>query len=96
MWQSKKLRRVARSTMAAETLSQVEAAEAFFWLSGILKEILFDSQDRSPQYSIECRTDSHQVYDTVYSIRPVLKQRLRIDVAILKEMIKRKEVTQIK
>ena len=61
MWQLKKLRRVVRSTMAAETLSQVEAAEACFWLSCILKEILFESQDRSPQYSIECRTDSHQL-----------------------------------
>ena len=87
---------MVRSTTAAETLSQVEAAEACFWLSGILKEILFDSQDRSPQYSIECRTDSHQLYDAVYSIRPVLHKRLRIDVAILKEMIERKEVTQIK
>ena len=96
MWQSKKIRRVVRSTMAAETLLQVEAAEACFWLSGILKEIFFDSQDRSPQYSIECRTDSHQLYDAVYSIRPVLDKRLRTDVAILKEMIERKEVTQIK
>ena len=78
MWQSKKLRRVVRSTMAAETLSQVEAAEACFRLSGILKEILFDSQDRSPQYSTECRIDSHQLYDAVYSIRPVLDKRLRI------------------
>ena len=48
MWQSKKLRRVVRSTMATETLSQVEAAEACFWSLGILKEILFNSQDRSP------------------------------------------------
>ena len=94
--QSKKLQRVVRSTMAAETLSQVEAAEACFWLSGILKEILFDSQDRSPQYNTECRTDSHQLYDAVYSIRPVLEKRLRIDIAILKKMIERKEVTHIK
>ena len=82
--------------MAAEILSQVEAAEACFWLSGILKEILFNSQDRSLQYSIEHHTDSHQLYDAVYSIRPVLDKRLRIDVAILKEMIERKKVTQIK
>ena len=96
MWQSKKLRRVVTSTMAAETLSHVEAAEACFWLSGIRKEILFDSQDRSPQYSIECCTDNHQLYDAVYSIRLVLDKRLRTDVAILIEMIERKEVTQIK
>ena len=48
MWQSKKLCRVVRRTMAAETLSQVEAAEACFWLSDILKEILLESQDKSP------------------------------------------------
>ena len=47
--------------MATETLSQVEAAEACFWLSSMLKEVLFNSQ-----YSIECHTDSHQLYDAVY------------------------------
>ena len=73
--------------MAAETLSQIEATEARFLLSGMLKEILLDSQDRSPQYSMECRTDSHQLYDAAYSVRPVLDKRLRIDKAILKEML---------
>ena len=68
MWKSKKLRRVVRSTMAAETLFQVETAEACFWLSGMLKEVLFDSQDRSPQYRIEWHTDSDQLYDVVYSV----------------------------
>ena len=57
--------------MAVETLPQVEAAEACFWLSGMLKEVLLDSQHRSPQYSIECCTNSHQLYDTAYLIRPV-------------------------
>ena len=79
-----------------ETLSQVEAAEACFWLSSMLKEVMLDSQDRSPQYSIECHTDSHQLYDAVYSIRPVLDKRLRIDIAVLKEMLERKELSQIK
>ena len=90
MWQSKKLRRVVKSTVAAETLSQVKAPPACFWLSSMLKEVLLDSQDRSPQYSIECRTDSHQLYDAAYSIRPVLDKRVRIDTALLKEMLERK------
>ena len=96
IWQSKTLRRVVRSTMAAETLSPVEAEEACFWLSGMLKEVLLNHQDRSPQYSIECRTDSHHLYDAVNSIRPVLDKRLRINIAILKEMLERKELSQIK
>ena len=82
--------------MAAEALSQVEAEEACFWLSSMLKEVLLDSQDRSPQYSIECHTDSHQLYDAVYSVRPDLDKRSRTDIAILKETLERKELSQIK
>ena len=93
MWKSKKLCSIVKSTMAAETLSQVEVAEACFWLSGMLKEVLLDTQNRSPQYSIECHTDSHQLYNVVYSIRPVLDKRLGTDIAVLKEMLERKELS---
>ena len=41
MWKSKKLHRVVRSAMAAETLNQVEAAEACFWLANLLNKILY-------------------------------------------------------
>ena len=41
MWKSKKLRRAVKSAMAAETLIQVEAAEACFWLANLLSEILY-------------------------------------------------------
>ena len=39
-WQSKRLRRVVRSKLAAETLSMVDSADTAFWLSFILNEIL--------------------------------------------------------
>ena len=39
MWQSKRLKRVVKSAMATETLIQVEAAEARFWISNIITEI---------------------------------------------------------
>ena len=35
---SKRLRRVVKSAMAAQTLIQVEAAEACFWLANLLSE----------------------------------------------------------
>ena len=41
MWKSKKLRRVVKSAMAAETLIQVKAAEACFWLANSLGEIFY-------------------------------------------------------
>ena len=39
MWQSKRLKRVVKSAMTAETLTQVETAEAGFWISSIITEI---------------------------------------------------------
>ena len=77
--------------MAAETLEQVECAEAAFWIGNLLKELLAQN---SP-LPIECYTDSHQLYDGLYSIRPIKDKRLRIDIAILKQMILRKEVSKI-
>ena len=46
--------------------------------------------------STECRTDSHPLYEAVHSIIPILDKRIRIDIAILKEMLERKEPGQIK
>ena len=62
----------------------------------IVNKVLLDSQDRSPQYSIECRTDSHQLCDVVNSVRQVLDKIVRTDITILKEMLERKELSQIK
>ena len=71
-WESKKLRRVVKSTMAAETLELVECAEAAFWIGNLLKEMLHT--ETSPD--IVCNTDSHQLYDGLYSIKPVKDKRL--------------------
>ena len=95
MWQSRKLRRVVKSAMAAETLVQVNAAEAAFWLAKVLNDIFYDSSKTAPQTKIECFTDSHQLYDAVLSIRPIQDRRLHIDIAILQEMLKNKEIFKI-
>ena len=58
-WQSRKLKRVVKNILAAETLSQVEASETCFWLGSILSEVLCDSLDNIP--FIECRTDNHSL-----------------------------------
>lgn len=92
MWQSKRLQRVVKSTMAAETLIQVEAAEAAFWLSNLLTEVC----GRNVLNSIICYTDSRQLFEAVHSIKSVVDKRLRIDLSILKEMIDRGEITDVK
>ena len=40
MWQSKQISQVVKSTMAAETLALVDAAEASFWLSKLFCEFI--------------------------------------------------------
>ena len=52
MWQSRKLRRVVKSAMAAETLVLVDAAEAAFWLAKLLNEIFYDSSTDAPHIKI--------------------------------------------
>ena len=76
MWKSKQLRRVVKNAMAAETLIQVEAAKACFWLASLLSEILYCKPNDDKNIKIECFTDNHQLYDSVYSIRPMQDKRL--------------------
>ena len=95
MWKSKKLYRVVKSAMAAETLNQVEAAEACFWLANLLNEILYCKSNDTKNIKIECFTDNHQLYDSVYSIRPIQDKRLRTEIALLREMINKNEITKI-
>ena len=92
IWKSKKLRRAVKSAMAAETLIQVEAAEDCFWLANLLSEMLYCKPNDDKN---ECYTDNHQLYHSVYSIRPIQDKRLRTEIALLREMINKKEITNI-
>ena len=82
MWQSKRFKRVVKSAMAAETLIQLEAAEAGFGISNVITEI-YNLKQNVP---VECRTDSHQLYDAVHYIRAITHKRLRIDIILLQEI----------
>ena len=95
MWKSKKLRRVVKSAMAAETLIQVEAAEACFWLANLLSEMLYCKPNDDKNIKIECYTDNHQLYDSVYSIRPIQDKRLQTEIVLLRETINKKDLTKI-
>ena len=95
MWQSRKLRRIVKSTMASETLIQVEAAEASYWIANLLAEILCKKRESRVMPRIECFTDSNQLYDAVHSLKLIEDRRLRIDMGLLQEMIQRKEISRI-
>ena len=91
-WQSHRLKRVVKSTHAAETLAMVDAAETAVFLRMSVLELL--SMTNIPQnVPLECRTDSAALRNSVHSCTQILDKRLRIETAILREMVARKEIS---
>ena len=90
-WQSRKLRRVVKSTLAAETMAMLEAAETATYIAKILADIT-----RQPQPLINCYVDNQSLVDSLNSSKCVDDKRLRIDLAVMKDMLSRGEVNQVK
>ena len=80
--------------MAAETLIQVDAAEACYSLQCLLQ--CFQDSGKVENIPIICKTDSRQLYQAVHSVRAIEDKRLRREIAILREMLERKELCEIK
>ena len=51
-------------------------------------------KDNSDTIKIFCKTDNSSLYDSVHSSIQILDKRLRIEMAILREMIERKEIAE--
>ena len=85
-WNSKKIRRVVRSTLSAETLATVDALDSAYLISNILKEVL--------PYSVPITlfTDNKSMFDSIRTTNYVLDKRLRVEIASLREMYERNEV----
>ncbi|KAK3896091.1 hypothetical protein Pcinc_000222 [Petrolisthes cinctipes] len=89
-WQSRKIRRVVKSTLSAETQALLEGAETAVYLSKILSEI-----EGCESLQIRCFVDNKSLVDALYSCRSVDDRRLRIDMAVLRDMLKKKEITEV-
>ena len=90
-WQSRKLKRVVKSSQAAETLAMVDTLEACVYYRKFLLELLclVDEPDKIP---IIGKTDNAGLYDSSYSDTQILDKRLRIEMAIIREMLECKVV----
>ena len=93
-WQSRKIKRVVKSTHAAETLAMVDAAEACVFYRNFLLDLM-QVTNNDKQFPIECKTDSAALHGSVYSSTQILDKRLRIETAILREMLRRREISSI-
>ena len=93
-WMSKKISRVVKSTLAAETLALLEAAENAYFLKRLLESMLCIPD--SEGLEIVCLTDNKSIVQHVNkSTKSVCDFRLRVDVACLRDMLQRREIASI-
>ena len=90
---SKRIRRVAKSTQAAETLAMVDLVEACIYYKTFLCELLHIED--SSTIKVICKTDNSGMHDASHSSTQILDKRLRIEMAILREVLSNKEITDI-
>ena len=90
-WESRKIKRIVKSTLAAETLAASESADMSFYLGQILSEILY-KEGPNDNIPILCNVDNKSLFENVHSTKNVDEKRLRIDLAIMKQMIQRNEI----
>ena len=83
-WQSKRVRRVVKSTLAAETLAALDAAQAGVFIATLLAEVFNVPQASIP---VKCFVDNRSLVDATYSTKSVEDKHLRINVAVLRDML---------
>ena len=80
-WSSHKIKRVVRSTIAAEALALSDACDSALYLTSLAAEQLLSKRNMP----VDCVTDNRSLFDNVYSTKPVSEQGLRLDIAAIRE-----------
>ena len=82
-WQSRKLKRIVHSTLAAETLALSDGIDAAIVLRDQMQEGICKKLD------IFCFTDNKSLLDSINSLKNVSERRLRSEIAGIREVIGR-------
>ena len=80
---------MVKSTLAAETLALLDCAEAAVFLSSVVFEL---TDHKVP---IKCYVDNKSLVESLGSSKLVDDERLRIDMAVLKDMMHRNEIGSV-
>jgi hypothetical protein len=89
-WQSRKVRRVVKSTLAAETLALLDAAESGIFVANMLSELLNIGSSRP---TVKCFVDNKSLVESLHSTKNVDDKHLRINIAVLRDMIEKRDIT---
>ena len=90
-WQSRKLKRVVKSTLSAETMALLESIEHCCLIKATLLEIL----GSSTKIPILCYVDSKSLHDSVHSSKTLEDKRAKIDVCAVRSYIANEEITDV-
>ena len=93
IWQSRRLKRIVRSTLAAETLAMCDGIDAALYISATYCGIVYSIC--SHELPIEVVTDNKSLFDALKSSKYVSDKRLRIDIGALKQLIANKDIDTI-
>ena len=92
-WQSRRVKRIVRSTLAGETLAMSEGIDNAIFLSTLFSELTAgDVEHAAP---ITCVTDNHSLADALKSTKSVTEKRLRLEISSVKELIQTKRVERV-
>jgi hypothetical protein len=91
-WQSKRVRRVVKSTLAAETLALLDSAEAGLYIAKLLSESL---NDTAISVTVKCFVDNRSLVDALYSTKAVEDKYLRINIAVLRDMLSKHDLHSV-
>ena len=92
-WQSKRIKRIVRSTLAGETLAMSEGIDSAIFLSTLFSELSAGNPDCP--VPIICVTDNFSLVDALRSTKCVTEKRLRLEISSIKELIQTKRVDQV-
>lgn len=94
-WSSKRLKRVARSTISAESLALADGVDAAIFLATLYSELTTGIADFG-KIPIECITDSKSLKQAILSTKPVTEKRLRVELAGFKQLMELNKIDTIK
>ena len=92
VWVSRKLKRVVKSAMAAETMSLLEGAEHAFMIKATLIEVSGSGKD----LPVILLTDSKQLYDNLLTTHVCDDKRLHCDISAIRQMIHEKDISTVR
>ena len=90
MWKSTRIKRVVKSTLAAETLAFVEGCDMAFLMAKIIAEII--SNKRDTVLPIVCMTDNKSLFEAAQTVKTIKDTRLRVEMSIVREMLEKNEI----